>query len=184
VPAIITKTPIFDTRHLVLTAEAAKRRFDRLKLDRVALLLLQDAPRPEDRDPEALACGTATRRNAIRIWQLSEEADLGRLLAINVHPAPPRMLRNAVAIAATRIEAVLRAAGDRVGTVAAVGAPQREPLARVLDLPHVPDWNETIRLGAMEVAMIYHPSPRCRAYNPGGPGAAAVPLLRRWLKAA
>jgi hypothetical protein len=89
-----------------------------------------------------------------------------------------------VAIAATRIEAVLRAAGDRVGTVAAVGAPQREPLARVLGLPHVPDWNETIRLGAIEVATIYHPSPRCRAYNPGGPGGAAVPLLRRWLKAA
>ncbi|WP_159351023.1 hypothetical protein [Roseomonas harenae] len=181
---ITTTTPSpFDTRELVLTVEAAKRRFDRLQCNRVPLLFLQDAPRPADRDREALARGTATRRNALRVWQLSGEEELDRLLAINAYPAPPWTLLNPADSAAARIEAGLKAFGDRAGGIAAVGAWQRDPLARVLGIRHAPGWNQIRRLGGLEVTAIYHPSGRNFAYNPGGPGSAAVPLLRRWLGA-
>jgi hypothetical protein len=162
------------------TVEAALRRFDRLRLDRVTLFVLQDAPRSADRDREALAQGTATRRAVLRLWRIPDEHCLGRALFVNAYPAPPMGLAGAAAVAAARLDIVLRTGGQRIERVVACGAWQRNPVSAVLGLRRGPDWNEVHKLGAVEVATVYHPSPRNRAWNPGEPGRGAVPMIQRW----
>ena len=66
--------------------------------------------------------------DSARLWQLAGEEELDCVLTINAYPAPPRTLVGAADIAAARVEAVLRVAGGRAGTVVAVGVPQRANL--------------------------------------------------------
>jgi hypothetical protein len=108
-------TPAF-----LAAVEGALRRADRLGLNELPLLALQNAPRGFDPDVEALAPSSHSRRAALRLWQLPRDA-LTRTVCINVLREDVGTRAGVAELAQARLAAALQRLEGRVSALLACG---------------------------------------------------------------
>ena len=168
-------TPAF-----LAAVEGALRRADRLGLNELPLLALQNAPRGFDPDAEALAPGSDSRRAALRLWQLPRDA-LTRTVCINVLREDGGARAGLAGLAQARLAAALQRLEGRVSALLACGWVARDAAVGLYSLPHRPEWNVTTRVCGLTFATVPHPSRRNALNNDGGPGRHSHAVLRTLL---
>jgi hypothetical protein len=168
------------------TVRGSMARLSAIGMHRFTLILLQNAPRPRDRDCLAPARGTRTRWFVERYWLGGASDLLARGLVLNVFGDDPRRIADWQLAGSLRLQAILELCADRVDAVVAGGAFARDIVWSTLARTHpCAGWNTTTVVGGLTLGVVPHPSPRSMLNNPGGPGRAAgvivQPLLRRGL---
>ena len=171
-PSAAATTPAF-----VAALEAALRRADRLRLEELPLLVLQNAPQGFDPDAEALAPGSASRDAALRLWLLPSGA-LARGVCINALRTDPTSLTDPSGLAQARLAAALRRLEGRLSALVTCGWIARDAATRLHGLQHRPQWNATARACDLPFTAIPHPSGRNSLNNPGRPGRQSHGVVR------
>lgn len=161
----------------ITAVERALRRADRLRLGRLPLLLLQNAPSGYDIDAEALAPGSASRARACALWGVEETA-LDRAVRVNCLRCSPRDLAAPACAAVPRLEAATGLMGSRLSAIVACGWVARDAAAQHLGLLVRSDWNEIRAVRGIAFATVPHVSGRCRLNNPDGVGRNAWRIVR------
>lgn len=171
-PSAAAITPAF-----LAALDGALRRADRLRLEHLPLLALQNAPTGFDPDAEALAPGSASRRAALRLWLLPSGA-LARGICINVLRTDTSSLADPARLAQARLAAAMLRLEGRLSALVTCGWIARDAAAGLYGLAHRPQWNATALAWGLPFTAVPHPSGRNSLNNPGGPGRQSHEVVR------
>jgi hypothetical protein len=173
-------------RRWVEDVERPLRLLDALRVERPALVVLQNAPPGFDPDGRALPPGAATTAATRRKWAVTA-GHLQRSLFVNALREAPQHYRSAAGEARRRLEylverVVLRERRPVSGLVL-VGAIQRDALQITAGMHGRQrlDWNSPCRFAGVPAIAVPHTSKLNRLYNPSQVGEASGDFVRPML---